>query len=131
MSGYSLSTQVNAPYDDAVAQTREALKAEGFGVVTEIDVKKTLKEKLGEDFRPYVILGACNPPFAHRAVSADPEIGLLMPCNVCVWDNEDDTSTVAAIDVETMFEVVQNPALAEIAAEVGSRLQRVIAALSE
>ena len=98
----------------------------GFGVITEIDVQRTVKEKLGEEFRPYIILGACSPPLAHRAISAEPEIGLLMPCNVCVWDNQDGTSTVAAIDVEVLFQVVQNPGLADIAETVQAKLARVV-----
>jgi uncharacterized protein (DUF302 family) len=102
------------------------LKSEGFGVITEIDVQKTVREKLGERFRPYIILGACNPSLAHRAFSAEPEIGLLMPCNVCIWDNQDGSSTVAAVDVKALFQMVQNPFLAGIADTVNAKLHRVI-----
>jgi len=130
MPTYGISTKVSLPYEQALAKTREALKAEGFGVITEIDVKKTVKEKLGEEFRPYIILGACNPPLAHRAISMEPEIGLLMPCNVCVWDNMDGTSTVAAVDVSALFYIVQNPALQEIAETVSARLRRVVESIA-
>lgn len=130
MSTYSISTKVNLPYEQALAKTRDALKAEGFGVITEIDVRKTVKEKLGAEFRPYIILGACNPPMAHKAISTEPEIGLLMPCNVCVWDNEDGTSTVAAVDVGAMFQFVQNPALTDVAETVNSKLRKVIESMS-
>jgi uncharacterized protein (DUF302 family) len=126
MTTYGLVKKVPFSYDQALLRTREALKAEGFGVITEIDVRKTVKEKLGEEFRPYIILGACNPPLAHQAISAEPEIGLLMPCNVCVWDNQDGTSTVAAIDVKTLFQVVQNPELTDLAETVHAKLARVI-----
>jgi uncharacterized protein (DUF302 family) len=130
MSTYGISTKVNLPYEQALAKTRDALKAEGFGVITEIDVRKTVKEKLGEEFHPYIILGACNPPMAHKAISTEPEIGLLMPCNVCVWDNEDGTSTVAAVDVSAMFQFVQNPALTDVAEMVNGKLRRVIESVS-
>ncbi len=89
-----------------------------------------MREKLGESFRPYLILGACNPPLAHRAISAEPEIGLLMPCNVCVWDNQDGTSTVAAVDVKVLFQVVQNPSLADIADTVNAKLCRVVSTVA-
>ncbi|HEY8743456.1 MAG TPA: DUF302 domain-containing protein, partial [Chloroflexota bacterium] len=91
---YSFGTSVPRSYAVAVEQTRAALKEQGFGVLTEIDVQKTLHEKLGEDFRPYVILGACNPPLAHKALQAELGIGLLLPCNVVVYDNGDGTCTV-------------------------------------
>jgi uncharacterized protein (DUF302 family) len=126
MANYGIMSKVSLPYEDALARTREALKAEGFGVITEIDVRKTVNEKLGEDMAPYIILGACNPPLAHRAISTEPEIGLLMPCNVCVWSNQDGTSTVAAVDVRVLFKVVQNPNLANIADTVHSKLTRVV-----
>jgi uncharacterized protein (DUF302 family) len=126
MPKYCMLQTVRLPYEQALAKTRENLKGEGFGVITEIDVRKTVKEKLGKEFRPYIILGACNPPLAHRALSAEPEIGALLPCNVCVWDNGDGTSTVAAIDVKTLFQLVQNPGLAEIADNVQALLKRVI-----
>jgi uncharacterized protein (DUF302 family) len=126
MASYGIVRKVSIPYEQALARTREALKAEGFGVVTAIDVRKTVKEKLGKEFSPYIILGACNPPLAHQAISAEPEIGLLMPCNVCVWDNKDGTTTVAAIDVKTLFQMVQNPGLAPVAETVHGKLCQVI-----
>ena len=126
MATYGIVKKTSLPYGQALSRTREALKAEGFGVITEIDVQRTVKEKLGKEFRPYIILGACNPPLAHQAISTEPEIGLLMPCNVCVWDNQDGTSTVAAIDVKALFQVVQNPGLADIAEKVHAKLARVV-----
>jgi uncharacterized protein (DUF302 family) len=130
MATYGIVKKTSLPYGQALSRTCEALKAEGFGVITEIDVQKTVKEKLGKECRPYVILGACNPPLAHQAISAEPEIGLLMPCNVCVWDNQDGTSTVAAIDVKALFQVVQNPGLADIAETVHAKLARVVEKLA-
>ena len=131
METYGLSTTVPLDYDRAVEKTRDALKNQGFGVITEIDVKKTMKEKLDEDFRPYVILGACNPSLAHQALSVEPEIGLLLPCNVCVWDNEDGTSTVAAINVAVLFQFVQRPELMGVAEAVSAKLHRVMEALKD
>ena len=103
----------------------QALKAEGFGVLTEIDVQETLKQKLGREFRPYVILGACNPQLAHRALQAEIGLGLLLPCNVCVWE-EDETAVVSALRPALMLEVAKNDALAPIAAEADERLRRVV-----
>jgi len=126
MASYGIVRKVPLSYEEALARTREALKSEGFGVITEIDVRKTVKEKLGEELYPYIILGACNPSLAHRAISAEPEIGLLMPCNVCVWDNLDGTSTVAAIDGKTLFQLVQNPKVADLAETVRAKLDSVV-----
>lgn len=103
-----------------------ALKTEGFGVLTTIDVQATLKQKLGADMPPYVILGACNPPLAHRALTAEPEIGLLLPCNVIVYANADATTTISAIDPEAQFTLVQRPELADLARDVSARLQRAL-----
>lgn len=122
---YGIGRVIAQPYGEVLAKVRGALKSEGFGVITEIDVQATMKEKLGVDGGPSVILGACNPPLAHRALDADPDIGLLLPCNVVVYEVPDGTR-VAAIKAEAVFAMVGDPALAEIADEVGARLRRVI-----
>jgi len=128
MSTFHITTVLSLPYEEAVQKTRAALKNEGFGVVSEIDVKATLKEKIGVEFRKYVILGACNPNIAHRALEAEPLVGLMMPCNVVVF--ETDTGTVvSAVDPETAMRVAGAPALAELAADAKARLQRVIRSL--
>ena len=116
-------------YDDAVAKTREALAVEGFGVLTEIDVKATLKKKLDVDTRDYIILGACNPPLAHQALSAEPGIGLLLPCNVVVSTDDSGNATVSAIDPLAMFTIVGRKEIEPIAEEVRSRLERVMQSL--
>ncbi len=126
---YALSATVPLTYDDAVARTRDALAAEGFGVLTEIDVKATMKAKLDLDRDPYIILGACNPGFAHRALEAEPELGVLLPCNVVVRV-EDGRTIVSAVAAAEMLGMVGNPALKPIAAEVGERLERVVAAVA-
>lgn len=112
-------------YEQAVQRTTEALKAEGFGVLTTIDVKQTLKQKMGADFRRYAILGACNPQLAHRALSADLAIGLLLPCNVTVFE-DGGGSVVQIIKPEAMFQVAQTPALEPIAREADQKLQRAL-----
>ena len=112
-------------YEQAVRRTTEALKTEGFGVLTTIDVKQTLKQKLGADFRRYVILGACNPPLAHRALGTELAVGLLLPCNVTVFE-EGGGSVVQAVKPEVIFEVAKNPALEPIVREVDQKLQRVL-----
>lgn len=116
-------------YEAALAKTIDALKAEGFGVLTEIDVKDTLKKKLGIDYLPYKILGACNPPLAHRALTAAPEVGLLLPCNVTVRQLEDGVVEIAMIDPLMMMGVIQNPALKPVADEARARLERVAQSL--
>ncbi|HEX6536472.1 MAG TPA: DUF302 domain-containing protein [Gemmatimonadaceae bacterium] len=127
---YGMRTTVNLPYERAVERTREALGAEGFGVLSEIDVRGTLAKKLGVDFRPYVILGACNPPMAHRALGLERDIGLLLPCNVIVYAaDEAGRSVVAAVDPEVSLGRVGNDALAPVAADVKARLRRVIDAV--
>jgi uncharacterized protein (DUF302 family) len=128
-TSYAIGKSVPLPYEQAVERMREALLHQGFGVLTEIDVQGTLKKKLGLDFRPYRILGACNPPLAHRALSADPQIGLLLPCNVVVQEAEGGGVIVSIADPRVMFTVVDNPALAPIVDEVDARLRRVIAAV--
>lgn len=115
---------VDLPYDLAIERTRAALKDQGFGVLTEIDVKHTMKAKLDGDFRPYVILGACNPTLAHRALTSDPGIGLLLPCNVVVYDNGDGSSTVEMMNPEAALGMVgDDPVIADIAREAGATLR--------
>ena len=117
------------PYDQAVERTREALKTEGFGVLSEIDVKATLKNKLDADFRQYVILGACNPPLAYEAFQAELEIGLLLPCNVIVYE-QDQGCVVSVLDPDVMSKLVDNPAIISVAGQARTKLARVIAGLS-
>jgi uncharacterized protein (DUF302 family) len=127
---YGFGAVLNLPYDQTIERTRDALKEQGFGVLTEIDVKATMKAKLDAEFRPYVILGACNPPLAHRALSADLGIGLLLPCNVIVYDNLDGTSTVEAMDPQAALGLVgDNPAIAEVAREAAARLRTALGRL--
>ncbi len=113
-------------FDEAVERVTKALSTEGFGVLTDIDVKATLKKKLDVDFRKYMILGACNPPLAHESLTAEPLIGLLLPCNVVVLEEDDSTITVSAIDPVQMFQVVGRPEVAHLAEQVGERLTRVM-----
>jgi uncharacterized protein (DUF302 family) len=128
---YAFGATINLPYDQTLERTRAALKEQGFGVLTEIDVKQTLKAKLDKDFRPYIILGACNPPLAHRALSADLGIGLLLPCNVVVYDNGDNTSTVEVMDPEAALGLVgDNPTIADVAHEASARLHQALDALA-
>lgn len=117
-------------FEDAVARVTDALKNEEFGVLTEIDVRQTFKKKLDVEFRPYVILGACNPPLAKRALEADPHIGLLLPCNVIVEQQAEGQVHIAIADPKAMFTLVDNPAVASVAEEVEQRLRRVIDAVS-
>lgn len=120
---------LNLAYEAALDKTIEALKAEGFGVLTEIDVKDTLKKKLDVEFPPYKILGACNPPLAYRALTIAPEVGLLLPCNVTVRQLDEGMVEVAIIDPLMMLGVVQNPALQPVAEEARTRLERVARSL--
>ncbi len=123
---YGFSRKINARFEDTVPRVREVLKGEGFGILTEIDVKETMKKKLDVDFRKYVILGACNPPLAHRALSEEVDIGLLLPCNVIVYENDEGSTTVAAIDAEKMLSVVGREELIPIADQVNAKLKAVI-----
>jgi uncharacterized protein (DUF302 family) len=126
---YGIRARLGLPYAQAVEKITAALQAEGFGVLTEIDVQATLKKKLDADFRRYVILGACNPQLAHRALEAEIEIGLLLPCNVIVYE-EEGGSVVSAADPEAMLGVAANPELKPIADEAGRRLRRAVASLA-
>ena len=129
MADYTLNRTIDADLDDTEARTREALGAEGFGVLTEIDIRATLKAKLDVDVDGYKILGACNPPLAHQAMQAEPRIGAMLPCNVILRDVGDGTTEVSAIDPVASMAAVDNDALDEIAAEVRDRLRRVVEAL--
>jgi uncharacterized protein (DUF302 family) len=124
-AAYGIGKLVQRPFDETVTSVRGALKEQGFGVLCEIDVQATMKEKLGIEGDKYVILGACNPPLAHRALTAEREIGLLLPCNVIVYEAEGGTK-VSAIDPELMLGFVGNPELSDVAVEVGKRLRSVI-----
>jgi uncharacterized protein (DUF302 family) len=123
---YGFSKVVNLPFEQAIERVTDELKKEGFGVLTTIDVKETMKKKLGVDFKKYVILGACNPPFAFEALQAEEEIGLLLPCNVIVYEKNGGTA-VAVFDPMVMSQLIDNPAMQPIADEVRARLQRVLA----
>lgn len=123
------TVQLKTDFDTAIQRVTEALKVEGFGVLTEIDVKATLKKKIDVDFRPYKILGACNPPLAYRALTADAQIGLLLPCNVVVSQEGEGVTEVAIIDPISMLGVVKNADIEPVAQEARTRLERVAEAL--
>jgi len=127
-NSYGISRTVEMEFDETVEKTRNAHQAEGFGVLSEIDIDEKLKEKLGVDFRRYKILGACNPPLAYKTLQEELNIGLLLPCNVIVYEaDEPSKSVVAAVDAKAMLSVVgDNPKLNEVAQEVNDRLERVI-----
>ncbi len=126
---YHFSKTLDIPFDQAVARVTEALKREGFGVLTDIDVGATMKAKLGADFRPYRILGACNPQLAHRALLLEDKIGTMLPCNVIVQRRDDGRVEVSAVDPVASMQAIRNPGLAEVASEVQARLKRVIESL--
>ena len=128
---YYFKTTVDMPYDKTVERVREALAEEGFGVLTEIDVKATLKEKLNVDFKPYVILGACNPPLAYKTLQVEEQIGLMLPCNVVVQEASDGGSIVAALNPLVAMGVVENAALEPTAIEVTEKIRRAIGALEQ
>jgi len=123
---YYFARTIEASFEDAVSRTREALKAEGFGVITEIDVQKTLKSKLDVDFRPYLILGACNPAMAYEALQVEDKVGTMLPCNVVVQQLAEGRVEVAAIDPVASMQAIGNPALTQKAAEVGAKLQSAL-----
>ena len=129
-SQYGTHVHLDVPYDTAIEQTTAALKTEGFGVLTTIDVRATLKQKLDIDFRRYVILGACNPPLAHRALTTELEAGLMLPCNVIVYEDDSGAgSVVAVVDPHVMLATAVHPDLLPVADEAAARLGRVLAAL--
>lgn len=127
---YGRFVTIGMPYTSALAAVKAALKDEGFGVLCEIDVAKTLKDKIGETVAPHVILGACNPVLAHAALKVEPNLGLLLPCNVVVRE-ADDTTIVGAIDPQAMLQVAHNPALNSIASDASARLDRVLTRLAQ
>ena len=124
--GYGYAKEVDFPVDEAIERVTTELGQEGFGILTQIDVKTTLKKKLDEDVRPYVILGACNPQIAHQAMTIEAELGLLLPCNVIVYENESGKTVVSAIDAARMLSVVENPELAGAAELVNSKLRSAV-----
>lgn len=128
MTGYGISRELSIPFDNAITRVTKGLQDEGFGVLTSIDLQETLKRKLNVDFKRYTILGACNPHFAHKALQAEEEIGLLLPCNVIVFEKNGHTG-VSAFNPMVMAEMTENKAVAELANEVEKRLHRVIVGL--
>jgi uncharacterized protein (DUF302 family) len=128
MTELGFQSTLKLTYEAAIEKVTEALKAEGFGVLTNIDVKDTMKKKLNVDFRKYAILGACNPPLAHKALTAKPDVGLLLPCNVIVYE-EGDATIVNIVDPLSMLSLIQDPTLEQVATEARARLQRVAEAL--
>ena len=127
---YTMSTTLARPYAESVEAVRAALTEQGFGVLTEIDLKATLKAKIDAEIAPYVILGACRPPLAHKAVLADPSVGALLPCNVVVRAQDDTTTLVEALDPDVMMSVADTPELKEVAADARQRLSAALESLS-
>ncbi|NGP88790.1 DUF302 domain-containing protein [Fodinibius halophilus] len=123
---YYYSTVIDLPFEEAIEKTTEELKKEGFGVLTEIDIKATLKKKLDVDFKKYQILGACNPPLAHKALTAEDHIGLMLPCNVIVQEHENGEVEVSAVDPVASMQAIENEGLGEVARNVQGLLQKVI-----
>lgn len=129
MTDFGIRKVLRATYDEALSRLPAALKSEGFGVLTEIDIQSTLKQKLGVDFRRYTILGACNPPFAHEALCAELEVGLMLPCNVVVYEDDDGHAVVLAVDPTKTMTATGNSKLAELAEAVKEKLSRALATL--
>ena len=125
-TNYGFTKIVNIGYEEAIEKVTEELKKEGFGVLTEIDVKATLKKKLDVDFKPYKILGACNPPFAYKALQTEEQIGLMLPCNVIVYANDNNETVVATINPIVSMQAVKNDKLGEVAETIQSKLKNVI-----
>ena len=128
--GYAITTTVDQPFGIVLARVRAALVAQGFGVLTEIDIKATLKDKLGVDVAPQIILGACRPPLAYAALQAEPSIGLLLPCNVVVRATDDDSTAVEAVNPQTMVSMTANPELQTVADDATHRLTTALASLT-
>lgn len=128
---YYLATTLPVPFDRAIEMTEAALKDQGFGVISRIDMKEALKTKIGVDFRPYIILGACNPTLAHEALKLEDKVGTMLPCNVVVQAKGEDSTEVAAIDPVASMQAIDNPALKQAAAEVQGRLRKVISQLEK
>ena len=128
---YHFSKTIDMPFDEAVAATTDALGKHGFGVLTEIDVQATLKKKLGVDYRPYRILGACNPTMAYQALQAEDKIGTMLPCNVIVQQREDGAVEVSAVDPAASMQAIDNPRLADVAGQVRDMLRQVVDELGE
>ncbi len=126
---YHFSKTVEGPFDEVVARVKEKLAEQGFGVLTEIDVKATLRKKIDVDFRPYLILGACSPRHAYKALQAEPHIGTMLPCNVVVQQHEDGRVEVSAVDPVASMQAVENPALGDIASKIREKLKAVVEAL--
>jgi uncharacterized protein (DUF302 family) len=129
LSNYSFGGETALGFDEAVVKVTESLKEEGFGVLTEIDAKKVLKEKLGLERKPYKILGACNPHFAHKALEIEPQLGTLLPCNVLVYEDEEGRVVVSAMNPESALRLVGNPEMDEIAKEVRMRIENALGRL--
>ncbi|MCB2213071.1 DUF302 domain-containing protein [bacterium] len=125
IGGYAHKVTTSLPFEDAINKVTELLKTEGFGVLTEIDVTGTLKKKIDVDYKPYRILGACNPPFAHQALETENLIGVLLPCNVAVWD-DGDKRVVAAMDARIMGKVIDSPAVKDLAEKVNAKLENAL-----
>ncbi|GBD93428.1 hypothetical protein BMS3Abin05_01011 [bacterium BMS3Abin05] len=125
-TGYGFTRNVDLSYEQAIEKVTEELKKEGFGILTEIDVTATLKKKLDVDFKPYKILGACNPPFAYKALQAEEQIGLMLPCNVIVYVNDSGETVVSAVDPVASMQAVDNPGLGEVAQTIQGKLKLVI-----